>query len=139
MGEPVSALLRRSLHHMAGEIPPGYRRCADMLGPLVVEVDVEGEVFALRGGNALTVTDGGARDGASVRITTSRTAILAVLDAESSLADAVLADRVRVWGTVDDVLRAHDALIAYVHAAVRAPSTAGLCDRLRTPPGTEAR
>ena len=36
-----------------------------------------------------------------------------------------------VRGSLDDVLRAHDALLAYVHAAVRAPSVPGLVDELR--------
>lgn len=123
---PVAALLRRSLEHLAAEIPSGYRRAADALGPLVVEIEVDGEVFALRGGDAMTVAEGGGGGPAGVRIATSRAAIGAVLDAETSLAAAVDADLVRVRGTLDDLLRAHDALIAYVHAAARAPSTAGL-------------
>ena len=34
-------------------------------------------------------------------------------------------------GTLDDVQRAHDALLAYVHASVRAPSQPGLLAALR--------
>lgn len=126
MAEPVAALLRRSLEHLATEIPSGYRRAADALGPLVVEIDVDGEVFALRGGDTMAVIDSNACGQARVRIVTSRPAICALLDAETSLAAAVDADLVRVRGTLDDLLCAHDALIAYVHAAARAPSSAGL-------------
>ena len=126
MAEPVAALLRRSLEHLATEIPCGYRRTADALGPLVVEIDVNGEVFALRGGDTMAVLDSNACGQARVRIATSRAAICALLDAETSLAAAVDVDLVRVRGTLDDLLRAHDALIAYVHAAARAPSRAGL-------------
>jgi hypothetical protein len=136
MAESVSALLRRSLEHLATEVPPGLRRLAVLLGPLVVEVEVDGEVFALRGGETVTVTDhlpadrdpihGDPSRAAAVRIATSRAAIRALLDAETSLAAAVDHDLVRVRGRLDDVLRAHDALLAYIHAAVRAPSSEGL-------------
>lgn len=127
MAEPVAGLLRESLHHLATDTPSGHRRLADVLGPLRVTIDVDGEVFGLRGGDTVTVT---APDPADVVIATSRAAILALLDAETSLAAAVDADRVRVRGSLADVLRAYDALVAYVHAAVRAPGTAVLRDRL---------
>ncbi len=126
MAEPVAALLRESLHRLATEAPSGHRRLADVLGPLRVTIDVDGEVFALHGGDTVAVTAPGPAD---VVIATSRAAILALLDAETSLAAAVDADRVRVRGRLADVLRAYDALMAYVHAAVRAPGTAALRDR----------
>lgn len=130
MAERVSALLRRSVEHLAQQVPDSYRLILEMLGPLVVELDVDDEVFALRGGHQLEVSNGAA-DGAGARITTSRAAVLDVLDAVVGLADAVEADSVRVRGSVDDVLRAHDTLLAYVHAAVRAPSQPGLLAEFR--------
>jgi hypothetical protein len=39
---------------------------------------------------------------------------------------------VSVRGSLDDVLRAHDTMLAYVHAAVRAPSQPELLNALRT-------
>ena len=36
-----------------------------------------------------------------------------------------------VLGSLDDVVRAHDTLTAYAHAAVRAPSAPGLLAALR--------
>jgi hypothetical protein len=85
MGERVSALLRRSVGHLADEVPDSYQLVLDKLGTLVVALDVDGELFTL-----------------SVR------------------------------GSLDDVLRAHDTLLAYVHAAVRAPSQPELLNALRT-------
>jgi hypothetical protein len=132
MAETVSTLLRRSLLYAAGEAPDGYRRFAVILGPLVVELAVDGEILAVTGGDVVAVDDRTAPGPADVRIATSRAAILAVLDAETTLSEAVLADRVHARGPIEDLLQAHDALLAFVHAAVRAPSTATLPAALRS-------
>ena len=52
MAEPVAALLRRSLGHLAREVPASYRHLLAELGALVVEVDVDGEVFACAAGRS---------------------------------------------------------------------------------------
>jgi hypothetical protein len=130
MAEPVAALLRRSLEHLAVEAPGSYRYLLTQLGALVVEVDVDGEVFSVRGGQRLAVAGGGAAD-AGARITTSRRTVLDVLDAGLALGDAVSTGKVDARGSLDDVLRAYDALLAYAHGAVRAPSVPGLVDELR--------
>jgi hypothetical protein len=130
MAEQVSSLLRRSVERLADEVPDSYRRVLDELGPLVVELDVDGELFSLRGGGRLEVSDGAA-DTAGARITTSRATILDVLDARVGLGEAVEAGAVDARGSLDDILRAHDTMLAYVHAAVRAPSQPGLLAALR--------
>jgi hypothetical protein len=100
---------------------------------MAVELDVDGEVFSLRGGDRLQVSDG-ASDKAGVRIVTSRVTILDLLDARVGLGEAVEAGRVWVHGSLDDVQRAHDSLLAYVHAAVRASSQPALLSELRAGP-----
>lgn len=105
---------------------------ADALGPLVVALEVDGERFSLIGGDELTVADEPAR--ANVRIGTSRAAIVAVLDAETSLQDAIDIGTVDVRGSLNDVVRTHDTLRAYVHAAARAPAQSALIDELRAEP-----
>jgi hypothetical protein len=133
MAERVSSLLRRSVEHLADEVPDSYRLLIAALGPMVVELDVDGEVFSLRGGGRLQVSDGAA-EVAGVRIATSRVTILDVLDARVGLGEAVEAGTVSVQGSLDDVQRAHDSLLAYVHAAVRAASQPGLLSELRAGP-----
>jgi hypothetical protein len=133
MAERVSSLLRRSVEHLADEVPDSYRLLIAELGPMVVELDVDGEVFSLRGGGRLQVSDGAA-EVAGVRIVTSRVTILDVLDARVGLGEAVEAGTVSVQGSLDDVQRAHDSLLAYVHAAVRAASQPGLLSELRAGP-----
>jgi hypothetical protein len=130
MAERVSSLLRRSAEHLASEVPDSYRLLLDELGPLVVELDIDGELFSLRGGHRLEISDG-PEDTAGARIATSRAAMLDVLDAKVGLGNAVETGTVAVRGTLDDIQRAHDTLLAYVHAAVRAPSQPGLLAELR--------
>jgi hypothetical protein len=130
MAEQVSSLLRRSVQHLAYEVPDSYRLLSDELGPMVVELDVDGEVFSLTGGAHVVISDGAAVK-PGVRIGTSRQAILGVLDAEVTLGEAVEAGTVTVQGSLDDVQRVHDSLLAYVHAAVRASSQPALLAELR--------
>jgi hypothetical protein len=136
MAESVASLFRRSLDHLASEVPESYHHLVRMLGPLVVELDVDGELFSVRGRGRLEVAHGAAGE-AGARVSTSRAAIVDVLDGEMALHQAVEAGHVDVCGSLDDVVRAHDALIAYAHAAVRAPSIPGLLAALRN--GTDAR
>lgn len=130
MAERVSSLLRRSVEHLENEVPDSYRLLTARLGPMVVQMDVDGDVFSLRGDGRLRVSDGPAET-AGVRIVTSRDAIFDLLDARVGLGEAVEAGRVCVRGSLDDIQRAHDSLLAYVHAAVRAPSHPGLMSELR--------
>ena len=130
MAESVASLLRRSLDHLATEVPESYHHLLRVLGPLLVEIEVDGEFFWMRGGRRLDVTDSG-NGAAGARIATSRAAILDLLDDEMALGEAVEAGHVVVRGSLDDVVRAHDTLMAYAHAAVRAPSVPGLLEALR--------
>jgi hypothetical protein len=130
MAERISSLLRRSVGHLAAEVPDSYGLTLDALGPLVVALEVDGEHLSLEGGHELAVTDGEPAS-AGVRITTSRATILDVLGAKVDLQDAVTKGTVEVRGSLEDILRAHDTLQAYVHAAVRAPTHYGLLDALR--------
>nr|WP_128619203.1 SCP-2 sterol transfer family protein [Mycobacterium lepraemurium] len=130
MAERVSSLLRRSVEHLHDEVPASYRLLAGELGEMVVGLDVDGEAFALCGGDRLEVSDGAPRE-AAVRIVTLRNTILALLDAEVGLGEAVQAGAVSVRGSLDDVQRAHDALRTYVHAAVRASTQPALLSELR--------
>lgn len=131
MADRISSILRRSLEHLEAEVPDSYRLLAAELGPLVVELDVDGEMFSLCGGTRLRVSEGAAQH-AGARIATSRGTILDLLDARVGLGEAVETGTVRVRGPLDDVQRAHDSLLAYVHAAVRASSQPTLLSELRT-------
>ena len=99
------------------------------LGPMVVELDVDGEVFSLRGGDRLrgvaTVRRAWPVSGSSPRELPSSI----VLDARAGLGEAVETGRSRCTVRSTTSQRAHDSLLAYVHAAVRAPSAARAAGR----------
>jgi hypothetical protein len=59
---------------------------------------------------------------AEIHVSTTSRTILRVIDAETNLMEAVLADELYVRGELDDLVAFHDGLLAYVHGAVRAPS-----------------
>ncbi len=83
----------------------------EALGPMVVEVDVDGELFSLRGGGRLR---GVGRSGARSWRRPDRQLAgrhPGLLDARVGLDEAVEAGTVRVQGSLDDVLRAHDTLL----------------------------
>lgn len=130
MAERFSSLLRRSIEHLEEEVPDSYRVLVAELGPIMVELEVDGEVCALHGTDRVRVSDG-AVPTAGVSITTSRVTILDLLDARVGLGEAVENGNVRVRGSLDDVQRVHASLLAYVHAAVRAPSQPALLSELR--------
>lgn len=133
MAERISALLRRSVGHLADEAPDSYRIVLHTIGSLVVGLDIDGECFSLSGGRRLEVTEG-LDPKAGARVKASRGTVLDVLDAVITLDHAVETSALTVHGTLDDILRAHDTLTAYVHAAVRAPSHPGLLTALRAGP-----
>jgi hypothetical protein len=131
----VAELLRRSLRLLLAEVPDSHRHLVATLGTLTVEVTVDGETFQVRTDRVdVLVADGGAPGGAAVRVRASWGAVRELLDGRRALAEAVESDRVRVDGTLDDVVRAHDVLLAYAHAAVRAPSGPGLLHSLDDAP-----
>jgi hypothetical protein len=132
MAEQVSSLLRRSVEHLSDEVPDSYRLLLRELGPLVVELDVDGELFSLRGGHRLEVSDGAA-DAPGTRIATSRTAILDVPMPRSGCTSRGSGQHRRPWLT-----RRHPACTRHHagvrHAAVRAPSQPELLAAFRTGP-----
>ena len=131
MAERISSLLRRSVEHLEDEVPDSYRLLVAELGTMVVELDVDGEVFSLHGNDRIAVSDGAAQT-ADARVVTSRETILDLLDARVGLGEAVETGTVSVHGSLDNVQRAHDSLLAYVHAAVRASTQPELLAELRT-------
>jgi hypothetical protein len=132
---PVARLLGESFAVLAAELPAAHARMCALLAGRAVAIDVDGERFvaAFEGGQARVASlPAGEDPAAGVRVATGRAAILAVIEARRSLADAVLADEVRVVGDLDRLVEAHHALVTYVHGAVRCPSFPSLLQRFRT-------
>ncbi len=132
MAEQVSSLLRRSVEHLADEVPDSYRLVLDELGPMVVELDVDGELLLVCAAAADSRSQSVKRI-RRARIATSRAAILDVLDAKVGLGEAVEA------GTVACAARSTTSSVRTTPARLRprrCPGTVspGLLAALRTGP-----
>ncbi len=127
---PIAALLAESFDRLATRLPEGHALLRRELLGLSVDLDLDDEhVEVLFERDTIHVRP---RDpDRPATVAASSAAILAVLDAERTLADAVEADLVRVRGSLDQLERLHAGLLIYMHAAVRCPGFAELLARLR--------
>ncbi|ADO75701.1 Sterol-binding-like protein [Stigmatella aurantiaca DW4/3-1] len=126
----MAALLAESFAVLAREQPAAYSGMCARLKGLAVRLEVGPESFtaAFGVGHAqVRLPD----ETEQAQVSTGRETVLAVLDGEQSLTQAVLTDAVRVVGPLDTLLRLHEGLVLYVQGAARAPGFAALLRRLR--------
>jgi hypothetical protein len=126
-GASIATLLARALELMEGGCPAALDELGRCLSGVTVGLRVDDESFDVR------VEDGKAIVGppagpATVRISTSRVAVRAVLSGQRTLADAVRADAVRARGPLRDLVAVLGALEAFVHGAVRSAAVEQLHD-----------
>lgn len=133
--DSVAGLLAESFSMLSREVPEAFvRMCARLEGKAVwIEVDEERFVVEVRGGAALVRAPGGegGEAGGDASIATSKRAICDVIDARTSLADAVIADEVRAVAPLARLVEVLGGLSMYVHGAVRCPSFPRLLERFR--------
>jgi hypothetical protein len=113
--------LWESFAALRAELPGAYATFSSRLAPRTVALCVDGESVSLRFAPR-AVERAEARAPADIEAVTSKAAILAVVDADATLVEAILDDRLILRGHCDDLLAFHDGLLTYVHGAVRAPS-----------------
>ena len=128
--ESFTGFVHESLHLLQREVPAAHAAmCAPVAGRTVA-IEADGEALSLRFGvDAARAAD--PASAADVRVRTSARAVLALADGECSLLEAVFGDQLVLQGTPEAVIAFHDALVAYLHGAVRAPSFPGLLRRFR--------
>jgi hypothetical protein len=124
------AFLRESFDVLAREVAWAHAALCATLAPREIALRVGAERVALRFTRD-AVLHLPAPAAPAIACATDRDTILAVLDAEATLLSAVLDDRLLLRGTPDHLLAFHDALVLYVHGAVRAPSFPALLRRFR--------
>jgi hypothetical protein len=129
-GAVFSTLLRRSLETLERERPDVAARLAATLGALDVAIRVGEERVGLRAEDGRVVVAAPPPE-ARVDVVTGRDTILALVDGEVSLVDAVVGDALALRGAVPDLARFHDALWLYLQGAVRAPSFPALLRAFR--------
>jgi hypothetical protein len=124
----IRALLQESFTVLADEMPVAWERFCEGLDGYRVVLHVEDEHFAVRfSDRAAEVTS--ALDAPDATVETTYDTILAVLDAELSLHEALMGDQLRVTAPLPLILKLHNAVIAYVHGGVRCASFPSLLDR----------
>ena len=101
-----------------------YARLARVVADLPLRLFVQGERVQVvaRRGRFVRWSDGDA----AVTVRTTPRAILALVDGEETLLDAVVAGRLDACGAVDALTAAHDGLMIFLEGAVRCPSFPGL-------------
>ena len=124
--------LSRSLALLRSERPDVFARFCASLSPRVVRLCVDEEAIALAfsGRDVRPI----AASTAHVDVASDRGTILAVLAAELTLHEAVMADRLTMRGSCGDLQAFHDGLLLYLHGAVRAPSFPALLSEFRQEP-----
>jgi hypothetical protein len=127
------AFLELALRLLKRQAPGCYARLGDAVRSEAVHIAVDGRplVVRFRGGRHEITAPTCA---ATVEICTDRAAILALIDDELSLLEAILSERLWVQGSAEGVERFDEALQAFLDGALRAPSFPALLDAFRSDP-----
>lgn len=125
--------VRRGVVTLARELPWASARMGEALGARVVHLTVDGDLAVVRWRDgAARVAERADPDAPpAVTLRSTRRAVLALADGEDTLVDAVLAGRVVLRGAPGDLAAFHDALMAFLQGAVRAPGFVATLDDFR--------
>jgi hypothetical protein len=128
---PFREFLDEALYALRAELPWVWRALCAALHARAVDLAVDGELVRVRGdaeGLSVTPLRAAGELTESVSLRTSRAVIVGLVEARDTFVDAVTHDRVTLRGGVDDLLAFHDALVVFLHGAVRCPSFSRLLD-----------
>ncbi len=121
----VRSHLDAALAFIEEECPAWSTELARALGGTTVGIELPTESFDVHGGGGRVVTST-RRSDEQVLAKASPAVLRELLRGELSLEDAVVEERILLYGPLEDLERMDDALVAFVNAAVRAPSLAGV-------------
>lgn len=128
-----SSFLSRALELLEREAPAASARVAASLGARAVLVRVDGEALGLAC-RQQRLAVGPVPLHPNVTAETTRGVLLALLEGEFTLTEAVMASRVALRGPLDDLVALYDGLQAFFHGAVRSPGFPRLLDAFRSNP-----
>jgi hypothetical protein len=127
----IRALLARSLAGIRQAVPEQHRALCTALAGLEVQLRLDHEDFSVRGAGGNIVLSAEAPVTVVELATTSRT-VVSLVDGKLDLLDAVLDEAVTLAGSIDNLLRFDDVLLAYLHGIVRCPASGNLMAEFRT-------
>lgn len=133
-----ASFLDQSFDALRRQIPELHERMCQVLAPRDVELRIGDEVVALRFApddvafvSPAAIGDDASAPRAAIEVVTARPVILALIDAETTILDAVLDERLGLRGSLEDLVRFHDGLRYYLHGAMRAPAFRDILERYR--------
>jgi hypothetical protein len=123
MSGPIAALVEDAVACVAAECPPAYAAMEAAFDSRRLDLAIEDEHFMLDLGMP-------ALHGAVISVETDVDTLCALVLGEQDVLDAVLAGRLDVVASPDDVIAASAALTWFVQGALRCVSSQALLDRL---------
>jgi hypothetical protein len=126
------AFLEAALHALACEQPLASEAFERHLAGLTLRLSVDGETRQLHfaGGRSVwSASDDGDSVGEIVRMTSSRRALVALLEARVSALDSILRDELCLQGAAASLARLNDALVCFVQGGARSPAVRRLLGR----------
>ena len=127
MADTYASLVAESFASISIEAPGAHHALTRALSDQTIAIMLDDERFGVAARPIPTIT--APSESPDVAITVSASTVRAVIDGDLSLADAVTNDHVRAVGSLDAIAQVHDALIAYVHGAIRSPAVPDLRPR----------
>ncbi len=122
--------LSESLETLAREMPDAYGALCRKLDEREVAIRIGRERVGVVFSKEKAVVRRSSKQ-AAIEVTTSRAAILDLIDANTTMIEAVLGERLGLRGSLGELARFHDGLAFYLHGAMRAPSFPGILRRYR--------
>lgn len=116
-----ASFLRTSLQALEQECPQAHRQMCARLCGREIEIRVDEELVAVQFGTEAVVLSRRSKK-PCVTVTSTRTAILELVDARVSLTKAILSEALDLRGAPSDLSAFFDSFEAYLRGAVRAPS-----------------
>lgn len=130
--EPFGEMLRRSFAVLEREAPAHLTALGVALGAAAVDFSVDGDRVRVAVGAGARPAVGIPGDSPpAVRVFSSRAAILGLIDGQHTLAGAVREGVLDLFGRPDEIARFLDALVIYLHGAVRCPGMPAILARWR--------
>lgn len=126
-GAELAAYARTAFDVLRRECPAAFLSVCRRLAPRMIALEVDGETVLLAF-HPETVDVVPTLDHPDVRLSATSEAIVSVLNAGSTLEEAVWTDAIVLRGGAEDLARFHDALLDFIRGAVRCPSFPGRDD-----------
>jgi hypothetical protein len=123
--------LERCLDALEAEVPVAHGLVVRALTGRAVAIDIEGDRVTLAMASGRHCLTRGVDAGCAVELALTEAVIGRLLDARCTVLDAVLGGEVVLRGAAEDLAALHDALLAFVHGAIRSPTAPRLLESYR--------